>query len=162
MIFLAVRPYGDDYYNIGRETFLLPVTWKDGWPTILPPGQRVPFIATRPNLPRQPAPKLPASGDFGYVDEFDGKALGLQWIGVRTPKTPVYRMAGGELLIDGSAPIGDLSGVPGFVSIIISQRSPRRSLSRPGRTVIAPVTLTIRADRGTMAFDVAAGVRNRR
>ncbi len=208
--FLAVRPYGDDYYNIGRETFLLPVTWKDGWPTILPPGQRVPFIATRPTLPRQPAPKLPTSGDFGYVDEFDGNALGLQWIGVRTPKTPVYRLAGGELLIDGGAPIGDLNGVPGFVGRRQQHHiatiattvafTPRQDGDRAGLAAIqnddyylffgltrlagkrvvalytrakgaeqlvastpvegtAPVMLTIRAHRGTMTFDVAAGGR---
>ena len=206
--FLAVRPYGDDYYNIGRETFLLPVTWKDGWPTILPAGQRVPFIATRPKLPRQPAPKLPTSGDFRYVDEFDGTTLAMQWIGVRTPKAPVYRIAGGELLIEGGAPIGDLNGVPGFVGRRQQHHiatmgttvafTPQRDGDRAGLAAMqndenylffgvtrldgkrvvalytrnkgaeelvastpvagkAPVTLTIRADRGTMAFDFATG-----
>lgn len=206
--FLAVRPYGDDYYNIGRETFLLPVTWKDGWPTILPAGQRVPFVADRPKLPRQPALKLPTSGDFGYVDEFDGSKLAMQWIGVRTPKAPVYRLAGGDLLIDGGAAIGDQNGVPGFVgrrqqhhiaTMATTVRfSPRQDGDRAGlvamqsdesylffgvtriagKPVIAlytrakgteqlvasapltgtgPVTLTLRADRGTMAVDYAVG-----
>lgn len=206
--FLAVRPYGDDYYNIGRETFLLPVTWKDGWPTILPAGQRVPFVATHPKLPRQPAPKLPTSGDFRYVDEFDGNTLAMQWIGVRTPKAPVYRVAGGELLIEGGAPIGDLNGVPGFVGRRQQHHiatmgttvafTPQRDGDRAGLAAMqndenylffgvtrlagkrvvalytrnkgaealvastpvadnAPVTLTIRADRGTMAFDFATG-----
>ncbi|HEV7717336.1 MAG TPA: glycoside hydrolase family 43 protein, partial [Steroidobacteraceae bacterium] len=35
-IFLASRPYDAHQYNTGRETFLLPVTWRDGWPVILP------------------------------------------------------------------------------------------------------------------------------
>jgi len=50
--FLAVRPYEGDYYNIGRETFLLPVTWRDGWPIILPHKTAIPYAAARPNLPR--------------------------------------------------------------------------------------------------------------
>lgn len=206
--FLAVRPYGDDYYNIGRETFLHRVTWRDGWPTILPHGQRVPFAAARPNLPRQPAPKLPTSGDFGYVDEFDGTTLGMQWVGIRTPTSPVYRLDGGDLLIDGAAPLGELNGVPGFVgrrqqhhiaTVATTVRfTPQRDGDRAGLAAIqnddnylffgltridgqrsvalytrakgaerviasaplagtAPITLTIRADRGTMAFDYAAG-----
>ena len=30
--FLATRTYDGVHYNTGRETFLLPVTWRDGWP----------------------------------------------------------------------------------------------------------------------------------
>ena len=37
-VFLATRPYAANLYNTGRETFLLPVTWADGWPTILACG----------------------------------------------------------------------------------------------------------------------------
>lgn len=210
--FLAVRPYGDDYYNIGRETFLLPVTWKDGWPTILPAGQRVPFVAQRPRLPRQPSPKLPTSGDFGYVDEFDGSKLAMQWIGVRTPKSPVYRLAKGELLIEGGAALGDQNGVPGFVgrrqqhhiaTVSTTVRfAPHRDGDRAGLVAMqsdesylffgvtridgkpvvalytrakgaeqlvasaplagtAPVTLALRADRGTMAADYAIGDKRR-
>ncbi|WP_082443091.1 MULTISPECIES: glycoside hydrolase family 43 protein [unclassified Sphingomonas] len=206
--FLAVRPYCDDYYNIGRETFLLPVTWKDGWPTILPAGQRVPFVANRLRLPRQAAAKLPTSGDFGYIDEFDGTRLAMQWIGVRTPQAPVYRLAKGELLIDGGAAIGHQTGVPGFVGRRQQHQiattgttvrfTPRQDGDRAGLVAMqsdesylffgvtriagkpvvalytrakgaeqliasapidgnAPVTLTLRADRGTMALDYAIG-----
>jgi beta-xylosidase len=34
-VFLASRPYEVVHYNTGRETFLLPVTWRNGWPSIL-------------------------------------------------------------------------------------------------------------------------------
>ena len=54
--FLAVRPYKGDFYNIGRETFLLPVTWKDGWPIILPRGEKIPHVGKVPDLPAQPSP----------------------------------------------------------------------------------------------------------
>ena len=36
--FLATRPYEGDHYNTGRETFLMPVQWQDGWPRITGPG----------------------------------------------------------------------------------------------------------------------------
>lgn len=42
-VFLACMPYRDGLYNTGRETFMLPVTWKDGQPIILPDGQEVPY-----------------------------------------------------------------------------------------------------------------------
>jgi alpha-N-arabinofuranosidase len=113
--FLAVRPYADDYYNIGRETFLLPVEWKDGWPIILPRGQAIPHALKAPNLPAQPKPPIPTSGDFGYVEEFDGKTLPMQWIGIRTPQKPFYRLQGGALELDSGSPIGDLDGVPAFI-----------------------------------------------
>ncbi|WP_267432542.1 glycoside hydrolase family 43 protein [Sphingomonas sp. GM_Shp_1] len=113
--FLATRPYQDDYYNIGRETFLLPVTWKDGWPIILDKGKTVPWTLAKPGLPASPPPKLPTSGDFGYTDEFDGAKLAMQWIGVRTPRTSFYRLANGMLQMSGGDALGDRQGVPGFV-----------------------------------------------
>ena len=44
-VFLASRPWSADEltYNTGRETFLLPLRWKDGWPEILPKGEAVPL-----------------------------------------------------------------------------------------------------------------------
>lgn len=113
--FLGVRPYADDFYNTGRETFLLPVTWTDGWPMILPHGKAVPLVGKVPNLPAQPRPALPTSGDFSYVDRFAGNKLSMQWVGIRTPKTPFYRVERGELVITRPAPLGDLDQVPGFV-----------------------------------------------
>ena len=32
MVCLGVRPTGPMLHNLGRETFLLPIEWKDGWP----------------------------------------------------------------------------------------------------------------------------------
>ncbi|WP_243652733.1 glycoside hydrolase family 43 protein [Novosphingobium sp. PhB165] len=113
--FLAVRPYADDYYNTGRETFLLPVTWKDGWPIILPRGQAIPHALNAPDLPAQPKSPIPTSGNFEYVEEFDGKTLPIQWIGIRTPQKPFYHLKGGALELDSARPIGDLNGAPAFI-----------------------------------------------
>ena len=40
-VFLAVRPYRNGHDVMGRETFLLPVNWKDGQPIILPAGKTI-------------------------------------------------------------------------------------------------------------------------
>ena len=129
--FLATRPYEGDFYNIGRETFLLPVTWKDGWPVILDPGKPIPHVAAKPRLPAGPASKLPTSGDFAYVDDFTGPKLGMQWIGVRTPKSDFWRLDKGDLVLRGGAALGDQQGVPAF-------------LGRRQQHHVATVTTTVR------------------
>jgi alpha-N-arabinofuranosidase len=113
--FLATRPYGPDLYNIGRETFMLPVSWVNDWPMILEPGKRIPFVVRNPKLPRQAALREPTSGDWSYVDEFDGNKLSMKWIGIRTPRKPVYSLEGGALVLHSSAALGDVKGVPAFV-----------------------------------------------
>ena len=35
MVLLGIRPYEGFHYNLGRETFLVPIVWeKDGWPRL--------------------------------------------------------------------------------------------------------------------------------
>lgn len=109
--FLATRPYAGDSYTIGRETFLLPITWRDGWPQVLPHGAAIPFKAPRPRLPDAGA--AAQTGDRGYVDAFDGTRLDPAWIGVRGRAR--YRLDGGALVLGGGAALGDLRGTPGFV-----------------------------------------------
>ena len=113
--FLATRPYAADLYATGRETFLLPVTWKDGWPIILPHGTPVPLVAPSPALPlASDAPAQPA-GDLAYVDEFDGERLHPAWVGVRIPPNPFHRLTGGALELHSAAPLGDRGGTPAFL-----------------------------------------------
>jgi beta-xylosidase len=97
--FLATRPYRGDYYNMGRETFLLPVRWKDGWPRITAPGEAVPYLHARPNLPREPAPPTPER------EEFDRPSLPLDWMMIRNPRSRWYRFDRGSLVLD-ARPIG--------------------------------------------------------
>lgn len=114
--FLAVRPYDtDDHYNIGRETFLLPVEWKDGWPIILGQGQAIPYAVKLPDLPVQAKSALPTSGDFSYSEDFDGKTLSMEWVGIRTPQKPFYQLKDGALELGSGSAIGDLNGVPAFI-----------------------------------------------
>lgn len=115
-VFLATRNYGPDLYNIGRETYLLPVTWKDGWPVILEQGKAVPFVLDRPNLPPSPRPAAPLSGDYAYTDQFKAGKLGLGWMSVRIPAEPRYALEQGELVLKASVDaIGDINNTPSFV-----------------------------------------------
>ena len=112
-VFLGTRPYKGDLYNTGRETFLLPVTWRDGWPTILPGGRAIPTIAAAPKLPRGAGA---APGEPAIVrDEFAGVTLAPYWLTMRTPTAPVYRVAGGALVLTPGEGIGS-HGRPAYVA----------------------------------------------
>jgi xylan 1,4-beta-xylosidase len=89
-VFLGVRPYGDNLYNTGRETWLLPVRWENGWPMILAGNATVPYVVQRPKLPDQSAPAIPTSGNFTIRDEFTSKTLAPYWEFVRTPRESFY------------------------------------------------------------------------
>lgn len=102
--FLAVRPYAGDYYNTGRETFLLPVEWRDGWPRITEPKQSIPYRHLRPSLPTGRAAR-PTSGPFTERDEFDGRALPPYWMMMRNPRERWYRLGGGRLTLR-ARPVG--------------------------------------------------------
>lgn len=83
-VFLGCRPYDGDNYNTGRETFLLPVTWKDGWPVILPKGKVVPTVVDKKGL--QPIADNKITGNFSYTDKFNGDKLNNRWLFLRNPK----------------------------------------------------------------------------
>ncbi|MBO9560328.1 MAG: glycoside hydrolase family 43 protein [Caulobacter sp.] len=97
--FLAVRPYGDDLYNTGRETFLLPLEWKDGWPVILENGKTIPYVHAKPDLPATTPTPSPTTGAFTARDEFDGKTLPLNWVTMRIPQERWWRMESGKLIL---------------------------------------------------------------
>ncbi|GAB3823246.1 glycoside hydrolase family 43 protein [Hymenobacter jeollabukensis] len=70
-IFLAVRPYEGNHYNTGRETFIVPVEWKDEWPVTVPGpnGVQYSYPAKFPEV-KQPGAR-PQSGNFGYTLTFE-------------------------------------------------------------------------------------------
>ena len=79
-VFLATRPYAGQQTSLGRETFLLPVNWQDGWPMILPPGVAIARTGTRPALPQ-------FAGDVldRWWDDFATPRLARDWLMLRTP-----------------------------------------------------------------------------
>lgn len=116
-IFLACRPFADgQYWTTGRETFLLPVKWTaDGWPVILPPGERVPFIVPSPKGASLAAnPSLPVSGNFTWQDEFDQPVLSPAWFMIRTAKEDWGRLANSKLNLTARADRLSGRGNPSF------------------------------------------------
>lgn len=79
MVVLASRPYGGYYRNLGRETFLVPVVWENGWPVVSPGDGKVLFSYPFPDLPecRWPGPES--------CENFESSSPGLQWNFLRTP-----------------------------------------------------------------------------
>ncbi|HEY6816854.1 MAG TPA: glycoside hydrolase family 43 protein [Croceibacterium sp.] len=111
--FLATRPYdyGKDFYNLGRETFLLPVDWSGEWPVILEPGLPIPLTAPAilPAVPGAP----PMTGSFTAREEFGRADLGPEWM---TMRAAPYALDQGELVLTpGRQGLGDL-GKPAFVA----------------------------------------------
>ena len=114
-VFLGARPYGPDMYNTGRETFLLPVEWKNGWPHILEGPGTVPYAVKRPDLPRQPETKPALSGNFTDRDEFDARDLRYQWVMIRTPRERWYDLASGALTMRARPQKLGERGQPSFI-----------------------------------------------
>jgi xylan 1,4-beta-xylosidase len=88
-VFLGCRPYADDMYNTGRETFLAPVAWQHGWPLINPGHAEVQY---RYRYPVEPAVMVgrPHGGNFTMRDEFDHDSLDRSWMFLRTPHERWY------------------------------------------------------------------------
>ena len=100
-VFLASRPYKDYLFNTGRETWLLPVKWKDGWPVILESGKSIPYTLKGPKaLTRaKDAGGDALSGNFTRRDEFDMADPGPEWLQIRAPAKPWFELLNGALII---------------------------------------------------------------
>jgi xylan 1,4-beta-xylosidase len=113
-VFLASRIYDKVHYNTGRETYLLRVTWHNGWPVILDHGKTIPYTAPAPALPNEEPDAPPTTGNFTWRDEFDSTTPRPEWLYVRVP--------------DAQAPWLDLQSRPGWLTI----RPARASLDTLG------------------------------
>jgi xylan 1,4-beta-xylosidase len=114
--FLATRPYIDGFYNTGRETFLAPVRWIDGWPQITAPGEGVKYLSDRPKLPIQPSPDVATQGDFTVKDAFQGARLAPYWETLRTPRETWWRLASGSLTLQPRPDALGGTGQPSFLA----------------------------------------------
>ncbi|MDR3188680.1 MAG: glycoside hydrolase family 43 protein [Prevotellaceae bacterium] len=97
-VFLACRPYSDNLFNTGRETFMLPVTWQDGYPVILPKGKTVPYVAALHRPLTQPATTT-HQGNFAWRDDFGSSALAHEWIFIRTPQSKWWKTSSAGLTL---------------------------------------------------------------
>jgi alpha-N-arabinofuranosidase len=85
-VLLATRPYGGYYYNLGRETFIVPVSWEDGGPVFSPGTGRVESEYDVPDLPAHPWPET------GQTDDFDAPELDPAWMFLRTPEEEFWSL----------------------------------------------------------------------
>lgn len=78
-VLLAMRPYGGYHYNLGRETFLVPVVFQDGWPVFAPGAGQIPVEVDVP-FAGPARPGLAQGGASGVVRPGD-----LRWTSLRRP-----------------------------------------------------------------------------
>ena len=109
-VFLATRPFAGQSTLLGRETWLLPVNWHDGWPLFLAAGKPVPWVVKKPDLPPSPGSEWDK-----WTDDFSERTLGPEWLRLRNPgPVPDHALKNGALLLFPSHdPAGGL-GTPSF------------------------------------------------
>ena len=96
-VFLGVRPYEGEYvFNTGRETFLLPVEWENGFPIINRKDTPIPTLVNKKNL--HPITHF-NNGNFVDNQKFDNSKLDFSWIHIRTPEKTFYSVEKGKLNI---------------------------------------------------------------
>jgi alpha-N-arabinofuranosidase len=98
LVCLGIRPKGGHYCNLGRETFLAPVTWNaDGWPKGGTNGVM---------NDKYPLPNLPVHiwGKDSVRDNFDSATLNLNWNFLRNPYAADWSLTEkpGYLRLEGS------------------------------------------------------------
>jgi xylan 1,4-beta-xylosidase len=112
LVFLGFRTAGGLYHHLGRETFLAPVTWSDGWPIVNGNGTVTPHLEAK-TLPQVSWPVVTR-------DEFGQAKLNQQWTFVRnldagslslTERPGWLRLKGSMFTLD------DAEAAPVFVGI---------------------------------------------
>lgn len=109
MVLLASRPYGGYYRNLGRETFLVPFEWENGWPLINPGIGLVEDTFTAPDLPECTSEVIPE------CDSFDYDKLPLHYMYIRNPHMENYSLSerpGHMALTPSSVKVSSRTGSP--------------------------------------------------
>jgi xylan 1,4-beta-xylosidase len=91
-IFLGCRPYGNDLYNTGRETFMVPVVWKDEWPTMVEGNDLVKYEYPVPMPSVTKSVRNDFSGNVVFKDEFNSAKLNDRYIFLRNPEKDMYSL----------------------------------------------------------------------
>ncbi|KAJ5658926.1 hypothetical protein N7507_005377 [Penicillium longicatenatum] len=111
-VFLGVRPQGTKselLSQLGRETFMAPVEWIDGWP-IVNGRQKISLQIQAEGMNLLPQPQI-------WRDDFDGPTMQLGWYRLRTPLKDDYSLSErpGCLSIYGNAYRIDQSECPSML-----------------------------------------------
>lgn len=95
-VFLGCRPYAGEFYNTGRETFMAPVVWQNGWPTIMEKHTEVqyqypvPFASTKKIANN-------FSGNYLVKEDFNSNKLHPRFVFLRNPTEDLYHIQKGFL-----------------------------------------------------------------
>ncbi|KAJ5726638.1 uncharacterized protein N7483_007995 [Penicillium malachiteum] len=111
-VFLGVRPQGEKSElpsQLGRETFMSPVEWIDGWP-IVNERQPISLHIKGENMQVIPRPQI-------WRDDFEKPTLQLGWYHLRTPLKHDYSLSErqGSLSLYGNAYRIDSSECPSML-----------------------------------------------
>ena len=108
-VFLATRPFAGQSTLLGRETWLLPAEWIDGWPRFLDPGEAVPMVVRKPALPAS------EEADWSrWTDRFH--VLSGEWLRMRNPTAqPSFALGPDGLRLTARADAAGGRGQPAFL-----------------------------------------------
>ena len=111
MVLLASRPYGGHFRNLGRETFLVPVEWENGWPVV---NYGIGLVLDEDRFPNlTPVPVSDENSfDFTKINEFPVNMLFL-----RNPVMEDYKFDNGLNLRLSKNPITQLDNPVSFYAI---------------------------------------------
>ncbi len=98
-VFLGCRPYKNNYFNTGRETFMAPVIWENEWPKFDLEGSVVKYEYSTPIGKKRSKNESNCSGNFIFKEEFNDSVLGFNWLFLRTPREKWYTLDKGRLSI---------------------------------------------------------------
>lgn len=92
-VMLASRLIEGYHKNLGRETFIAPVVWEEGWPVISPGTGKVEWSYSAPELPATTQkPKA-------VRDDFEGEKLGMDWVYFGTPYEDFHTLSDSKLTL---------------------------------------------------------------
>ncbi len=92
-VMLASRLVDRKSKNLGRETYICPVTWERDWPLFSPETGKMEWEYPAPNLPEHPFPAR------NPVDDFDSPTLGVDWSFWGRPYTDFWKVANSKLTL---------------------------------------------------------------
>ncbi|MDT8860219.1 glycoside hydrolase family 43 protein [Alkalihalobacillus sp. MEB130] len=90
-VMLGSRLIEGYHKNLGRETFIAPVVWEDGFPVISPGTGKIEWSYPAPDLPSFTPKTTPIR------DDFDGEKLGFDWVFFGTPYEDFYKVSDSKL-----------------------------------------------------------------
>ena len=112
-VFLGCRPYdNENHFNTGRETFMVPVKWKNDWPVFDLEGDIV-KDSYKITLDKSPTPLQSNNTDF--KDDFNTNSLAFDWLFLRTPIEKWYSLLNGKLTINTRSETTSGTSNPSFI-----------------------------------------------